>query len=119
MLSLPISVSAVDNTLEESEASQMLVTEQVVNTLDDEIISTVEETEFKQPISKRKLAKKFLSAMGGVALSSFLLFFLLTLYNRVREKTFGRVKTLEGETSLETPNDLTSALRTFLDKTKW
>ena len=119
LLSLPVCVWAVDEnaTVEELVATQEQV--QTINTLDDEIEAVGEDSEFKEPISKRKLAKKFLAAMGGVAISSFLLFFLLTLYNRVRENVKNKVKTPEGETSLETPNDLSSAVKTFLEKTKW
>ena len=74
---------------------------------------------FKQPISRRKIAKKFLAAMGCVALSSLLIFLILSLYNRIREKFLNQVKTPDGETSLETPDDYESAVRTFLDKTNW
>lgn len=74
---------------------------------------------YKQPVSKRSLAKKFLAAMGGVAASSFALFFILTLYNKAREKYLNPIKTPEGESSLETPDDLNSAVKTFLEKTKW
>ena len=74
---------------------------------------------FKQPISRRKIAKKFLAAMGGVVISSLLIFFILSLYNRIREKILNQVKTPEGETSLETPNNLEGAVKTFLEKTDW
>ena len=39
---------------------------------------------YKQPVSKKKMAKKFLMAMGGVAVSSILLFVFLTIYNKIR-----------------------------------
>jgi hypothetical protein len=89
--------------------------------LDEDAIvpEKIEETQFKEPISKRKIAKKFLAAMGGVGISSFAIFFMLTVYNRMREGFQNRVKTPEGETSLETPEDLNGAIRVFLDKTKW
>ena len=74
---------------------------------------------FKQPISRRKIAKKFLAAMGGVVISSLLIFFILSLYNRIREKILNQIKTPEGETSLETPNNLEGAVKTFLEKTDW
>ena len=115
LLSLPVSVWAVDeNTVVEEPAP-------IVNTLDEDAIvpEKIEETQFKEPISKRKIAKKFLAAMGGVGISSFAIFFILTVYNRMREGFQNRVKTPEGETSLETPEDLNGAIRVFLDKTKW
>ena len=74
---------------------------------------------FKQPIGRRKIAKKFLAAMGGVVISSLLIFFILSLYNRIREKILNQIKTPEGETSLETPNNLEGAVKTFLEKTDW
>ena len=38
---------------------------------------------YKQPVSKRKMAKKFLIGMGSVAVSSILLFLILTVYNKI------------------------------------
>ena len=77
------------------------------------------EQTYKQPVSKRKIAKKFLAAMAGVLISSFLIFFILTVYNKIRESILNQVKTPEGTTSLETPDDLEGAVKTFLDKTEW
>ena len=74
---------------------------------------------YKQPISKKKIIKKFLLAMGGVAGSSLLLYYGLTAYNSIRSKFKNRIHNVEGETPLETPVDYESAVRTFLDKTKW
>ena len=93
----------------------------VVNILDEEIIEQDKnnETLYKQPISKRKIAKKFLAAMGGVAASSFALFFILTVYNRIRYGTCKPDNYVEGDMSLATPDDLNSAVKTFLDKTNW
>lgn len=73
----------------------------------------------KQPVSKRKIAKKFLLAMAGVAVSSFSIYFILTIYNRIREGFVPPTKTPDGEISLETPDDLSSAVKTFLEKTNW
>ena len=115
VLSLPVAVWAVDDTTTVNEQVP------VINTLDEDAIEQpqdIEENEYKQPLGTRKIAKKFLAAMGGVAISSFAIFFLLTIYNRIRER-YSDIKTPEGETSLETPADLESAVKTFLDKTKW
>ena len=114
-LSLPACVWAVDENAVGAEPAP------IVNLLDEDRVEfkDVEETPYKHPISKRKIAKKFLAAMGGVAVSSFAIFFLLTLYNRIREGYCTKVTNPEGETSLETPDDLNSAVRIFLDKTKW
>lgn len=118
LLSLPISVWAVDSNeaLAQPTAVQDIESP-VINTLDEDLENA--KTEYKQPISKRKIAKKFLAAMGGVGVSSFLIFFLLTLYNRVREQVLNPVKTPDGETSLRTPDDINNAVKTFLEKTDW
>lgn len=116
VLSLPICVWAVDNTTDISEPAP------IVNTLDEDVdLETQEEkvSLYKQPVSKRKIAKKFLLAMGGVATSSLAIFFLLTVYNRIRENCICQFKTQGGENSLETPDDLDSAIKCFLDKTNW
>ena len=108
ILSLPVTVWAVDNIDVEKEAT----TVEVVTKENDE-------NQYKQPISKRKIAKKFLAAMAGVAASSFIIFFLLTLYNKVREGYVGKSGNMEQEVSLESPDDMLSAVKTFLAKTKW
>lgn len=115
MLSLPISVWAVD------DLTVNLTSLPTANTLDDDAVGKGLESDnqYKQPISKRKIAKKFLAAMGGVAVSSFAIFFLLTVYNRIRENYVDQVHTPEGETSLETPDDINGAIKTFLEKTNW
>ncbi len=92
MLSLPVQVQAIDDI-----GSQPI---------------------YKQPVSKRKIAKKFLFAMGGVGASSLIIFLLLSLYNKVREGLITG-KFSEEETSLETPSDLQEAVRAFLNKTNW
>lgn len=76
---------------------------------------------FKQPASKRKIAKKFLLAMAGVGISSVILFLMLSLYNKLRENfKSGTLHPSKGnEEQLETPDNLTDAVRTFLDKTRW
>ena len=99
-----------EETFEQIKANSNVVQEQAAQ----------EKISYKQPVSKRKIAKKFLLAMGGVAVSSILLFLILSLYNKIRE---GFV-TPEGigekeETMLETPDNTVDAVRTFLDKTKY
>ncbi len=75
----------------------------------------------KQPVSKKKVAKKFLAAMAGVGISSLMLFLILTLYNKIRENLLQAKKEIppEGETSLVTPDNLVDAVKVFLEKTKW
>lgn len=115
VLSLPISVWAVDSTT-------VSETPAIVNTLDEDVVEEVkDETDniYKQPIGKRKIAKKFLAAMCGVGISSLALFFLLTLYNKIREGYICHSKNSDNEISLETPDDMNSAIKAFLDKTNW
>lgn len=83
--------------------------------------SVGENITYKQPISKRKIAKKFLAAMGGVAISSIALFLILSLYNKVRESLGIQQQDVpkDYETSLDTPENLEDAVRVFLEKTKW
>ena len=123
VLSLPISVWAVDIATSPEPNSILETVESVVRNDEKGVLeespTQIEESQFKQPISKRKLAKKFLVGMGAVLASSLLLFFGLTIYNRIRESFMNKVKTPEGEVSLQTPDDLKNAVKTFLDKTKW
>ena len=115
-LSLPISVWAVDiagEDLIEPITTQSVLEEEV------EAVAAESSNQYKQPISKKKIAKKFLAAMGGVAASSFIIFFLLTLYNRVREEYLGETKIIDDESSLKSPDNMTEAVKTFLEKTKW
>lgn len=84
---------------------------------EEQDVSTIQ---YKQPVSKRKMAKKFLIGMGSVAVSSILLFLILTVYNKIRESILAPKQDQQsGETSLVTPENLTEAVRTFLDKTKY
>lgn len=105
MLTLPVQVQAVYD-IEPTEES-----------VQEEVVTPA--VTYKQPVSKRKIAKKFLFAMGGVGASSLIIFLILSLYNKVREGFPSGAKTPEGEVSLETPDDLQGAVRAFLDKTDW
>ena len=75
---------------------------------------------FKMPYSKKKLAKKFLIAMLCVAGCSVFLYGTLTVYNKVRNGLFSQAPIPpEGEKPLDAPSDITEAVKTFIDKTKW
>ena len=76
--------------------------------------------QFKEPVSKKKLLKKFVIAMLCVAGTSVFLYGALSIYNKIRngldvEKT----EPLEGEQTLEAPSDLTEAVKSFIEKTHW
>ena len=127
-LLLPISVWAVEDTVQydnetreaiEEIANNQQLDEDKVNLDDSNQIVQNETTPYKQPISKKKIVKKFLLAMFGVVLSSLILYFGLTVYNRIRDGFPVKVNTPEGETPLTTPVDLQGAVKSFLDKTKW
>ena len=111
ILSLPI-VWAVDET-----SNPDFIEQNPINQLEVDKKKTLAE-DYKQPTSTKNIAKKFLAAMGGVALSSFTIFAMLTIYNRIREKRFQSVNN-DSENSLETPETFDSAIKTFLDKTDW
>ena len=91
----------------------------IVNLTEDEL--NPNSYAFKQPVSKKKIAKKFLLAMAGVGISSIVLFLMLSMYNKLRAsfKSCGIHPAQDGETPLETPDNLTDAVKTFLDKTRW
>ena len=79
---------------------------------------------YKQPVSKKKIIKKFLLAMAGVVGSAFSIFAFLSLYNYIRHGVVQAKKSSEplhseGESSLETPDNTVDAVRAFLDKTSW
>ena len=112
ILLLPAVSFATENLLEEKELS-------VAEAVEENKLEDTNYEQFKQPISKKKIVKKFLLAMGGVAVSSFGLFFILTLYNNMRERNLNKNFIDNNEESLETPADLNEAVKMFLNKTNW
>ena len=76
----------------------------------------------KQPVSKKKVAKKFLLAMFGVGISSFIIYAGLTVYNKLREGVIATNSydlSSDEDKSLDTPENLSEAVRIFVEKTKW
>ncbi|MBE7703269.1 MAG: hypothetical protein E7Z89_04370 [Cyanobacteria bacterium SIG28] len=112
MLSLPVIVQAEDNVITETSSP-------IENRLDDDIVNESTDIDYKEPISKRKIVKKFLIAMGSVVASSLTIYFMLTIYNRVRENFCSKPEISENEPTLESPDDMENAVKTFLDKTNW
>ena len=100
--------------------SQEDVSDRYVSTAREEL-PVLDTIPHKQPVSKKKIAKKFLAAMAGVGISSIMLYLILTLYNKIRENLLQAKKEIppEGETSLVAPDNLVDAVKTFLEKTKW
>lgn len=76
---------------------------------------------YRQPTNYKKIIKKFLLAMLAVVASSLAIFLGLTIYNKIRliVSQKPQFKTKTGETELSKPDNTNSAVKTFLDKTKW
>lgn len=100
----------------------------VVSTLDEDIVqnevapsqSKLAPESFKTPISKKKVAKKFLLAMLGVSISSFIIYFGLSIYNKIRDGVItADLQTTKDDKMLDTPESLSEAVKIFIDKTKW
>ena len=128
-LLLSVNVWAAEGDVRYDEETQQAI-ENIADmqNLDEESVEITEEEQvpetvaspYKQPISKKKILKKFILAMLGVLISSLALYFGLTVYNKIREIIVEpKIKDVEGETPLQSPADLEDAVRTFLDKTKW
>lgn len=121
MCSLSLPVIAIEGAEEfESVSSQNSVEETVENDADTVPTTQITDTRFKKPVSKKKLAKKFIIAMLCVAGTSIFLYGTLSVYNKLRDSISGQDVTLkEGEKPLDSPTDLTEAVKTFVDKTRW
>ena len=76
------------------------------------------EIQLKQPISKKRIALKFLLAMFGVAASSVIIFVLLSIYNNLMYS--GKIQKIgcAADNDLKTPTNMKDALNIFLKKTK-
>ena len=136
LLSLPISVLAVDENLipmeeptfieQTTESAEELHSQEIEDiqsvTQKAEEQSVKSETNVlphKKPISKKTLLKKFLLAMFLVGISSVILYFGKILYNKTGDNISVQIKTPDGKTPLSEPDGLESAVDIFLDKTKW
>ena len=130
ILALPIGVCVAEDlpvttelpALEELpvvEASQPKTADTAESIKTDTLEQLTPNASYKKPLSKRKIALKFLMAMGGVVLSSFMIYILLTVYNRIREGVVVPPQKREDTDALETPDDYESAVKSFLDKTDW
>ena len=124
ILTIFIELMLVSPVIAEEATGEALMT--IAETMQENVQTVKEESPqldtipYKQPVSKKKMAKKFLMAMGGVAISSILLFVFLTIYNKIRASILAPKNDQQtGETTLVTPETLTDAVKTFLDKTKY
>lgn len=121
-------VFAIDETdiqspLQENTAIEMPAgdNQNSYETIDKDIpLPKVEDNTFKQPVAKKQLLKKFLIAMLCVAGCSVFLYGLLSLYNRIRNSIYIEpTNPSEGEKPLDTPQDLTEAVKSFVEKNRW
>lgn len=124
LLSQPLSVKAADDLIAETPINQLeeIADEHVEQNIQEKLPrvappETLPVGTFKEPVSKKKIAKKFILAMLGVSISSLLIFLILTLYNKLRYPNNSFLPA-DNEHSLQTPDDIESAVRVFLEKTK-
>ena len=117
LLSLPIGVWADNNKVTELEKELAEISLIDEKTTPKTIVE--DKTDISKPISKRAIAKKFLLAMGGVTVSSVIIFIMLSLYNRIREKCAKTTYADNDAISLEPSNTLSDAIKVFLKKTNW
>ncbi len=76
--------------------------------------------QYKEPFNYKKTIKTFLIAMFYVAGSSIFLFGTLSLYNKFRDGKYNDFGlTQENDSPLETPQDISDAVSSFVEKTRW
>ena len=78
------------------------------------VILFAAEPAFCAPVSIKQAAVKFLYAMGGVALSSFIIFFGLSVYN----KLFVNKPQINDDENLSTPDTVEDSIIFFIKKNK-
>ena len=111
----PVSAETVETVQEDSPATEAPVINEELKPVPVQM-----PTKYKEPIGKKKLAKKFIIAMLCVIGTSVFLYGSLTLYNKFRDGFFSNAPLPpEGEKPLDKPDDLTEAIKTFIDKTHW
>lgn len=124
LLALFLTVPAfaeLETVYDEAPSERISQTSETVSTQNELPELTPTETfSYKQPVSKKKIAKKFVLAMLGVGISSIILYVILSLYNKMRNAVLSKPNQDEvSEAPLETPTNLSQAVKTFLEKTKW
>ena len=80
---------------------------------------TLISNQYKNPTSKKVIIKKFLFAMFGVLLSSFLIFAGLSVYNKIRKGILEQIMPADSDSSLSIPGDINEAVKGFVERTKW
>ena len=76
--------------------------------------------QYKEPFNYRKTIKSFLIAMMYVVGSSIFLYGMLSLYNKFRDGIYSDFSlSQENDSPLETPQDISEAVSSFVKKTHW
>ncbi len=131
MCSLSLPVLAIEGqeaetTPVDTNNQEVVATEEVnepIQNPDDINTASIPETTpspYKEPVSKKKLIKKFIIAMLCVAGTSIFLYGTLSIYNKLRDGLISQdIPEAEGEQPLQAPSDLTEAVKTFVEKTHW
>lgn len=73
----------------------------------------------KEPVSKKKIAFKFIMAMLGVATSSIVIYVGLSAYNKLFKSQSASVIGLNNIKSLKSPENFRESINLFLEKTNW
>lgn len=119
MCSLSLPVIAIEEQKAGIEPqNQNVVEETATNDIQSAPVQEPDST-YKKPTSKKRLAKKFIIAMACVLGTSILLYGTLSIYNKMRDILAQGTTPPEGEKPLDAPTDLTEAVKTFVEKTKW
>ena len=119
MCSLSLPVLAIEEQEAGIEPQEQTVVEEVAENEVQPAPTLEPESTYKQPTSKKKLAKKFIIAMVCVVGTSIFLYGTLSIYNKMHDLLVQGTTPSEGEKPLDAPTDLTEAVKTFVEKTKW
>ena len=104
----PVNEVVVD-TEQAADVTEQTVTEQETAIQEEPKEEVAAPTPYKQPVSKKRIIKKFLFAMLGVLASSLIIFVGLSVYNRFRE-------ILTTNTNIEGDERFLRHLRIFLKR---
>lgn len=132
MLSLlfPISVTAIESIDMEPINENIIesISSEEAKAMDDnepeaqltEVPNTNITSPYKQPYSKKSMLKKLIIAMLCVIGSSVFLYISLSVYNKLKD-TFIQQEPIppEGEKALDTPSDISEAVKSFVERTNW
>ena len=119
MSSLLLPVLAIEEQEVGVEPENQSAVEDVVTSDIQPALAQEQDSTYKTPTSKKKLVKKFIIAMFCVVGTSIFLYGTLSIYNKMRDILAQGTTPPEGEKPLDAPTDLTEAVRTFVEKTKW